>query len=439
MRIDLNEPELFKKLLEQTFNKQMEFIPKGITIDSRLHKPGDVFIPISGEKFNGYDFISEICKNNPSLIISEKDIGIESPLLKVKNNREFIREIVGLWRKKLDTKIIGITGSNGKTTTKDLAHHVISTTLDCFKTDKNYNTVLSSPLSFLSAKQSQNVALIEMGTNQPGEIKSICEVFQPNIGLITNISNAHIENFYSINDIANEKGYLFKCLPKDGIAIINNDDPLINKLQTNSKKVSYGFKGNPNYFGYLNNDDQLTINNTSICLPSSGITMAQNTLAVFALADIIGIPKNYIIEKIENFELPVGRGRLIDKNGISIIDDTYNANPVSMFAGLNKLINKNTNRKIAILGDMFELGDSEKESHESIGKFLITAPIDIVILTGIRMKFAYNLIRNKKNSFWFETKDQIVEFLNSTIEKGDLLYIKGSRSMSMEKIIEKLD
>ena len=110
-----------------------------------------------------------------------------------------------------------------------------------------------------------------------------------------------------------------------------------------------------------------------------------------------------------------------------------------MFSGLKNLINKNTNRKIAILGDMFELGDAEKESHESIGKFLITAPIDIVILTGIRMKFAYNLIRNKKNSFWFETKDQIVEFLNSTIEKGDLLYIKGSRIMSMEKIIEKLD
>ena len=100
MRIDLNEPELFKKLIEQTFNKQIELIPKGITIDSRLHKSGDVFIPISGEKFNGYDFISEICKNNPSLIISEKDIEIESPLLKVKNNREFIREIVSIWRKK---------------------------------------------------------------------------------------------------------------------------------------------------------------------------------------------------------------------------------------------------------------------------------------------------------------------------------------------------
>jgi UDP-N-acetylmuramoyl-tripeptide--D-alanyl-D-alanine ligase len=435
MRIEINEPELLKKMIEQNYNKQLIIPPIGITIDSRLHKSGDMYIPLVGDNFDGHDFISQVLNNKPSLIVSEKKINLE-PILNVKNNREFIRDITTVWRNKFDLKLVGFTGSNGKTTTKDLAFHVISPTINCFKTKKNYNTVLSSPLSFLSITKSQKVALIEMGTNQPGEIKSICDVLQPNIGLITNISNAHTEKFNSKKNIAIEKSELFNCLSIDGIAIINSDDPFISEMKTNAKKITYGFKGAPDFCGEIIEDNKLVVNGHLIHLPYSGFSMAQNSLAVFALSSVIGISTNKIINRIENFILPKGRGQIINKNGIKIIDDSYNANPTSMITGLNRLIQSESNRKIAILGDMFELGNLEKESHEKIANYLLKSQIDIIILIGKCMKNVQSKITKYSNSFWFESNINLIEFLNNNIEKGDLIYVKGSRGMEMENIIE---
>lgn len=439
MRIEINEHILLKKMIEQNYNINFSSNPVGLTIDSRLFQKNDIYLPIVGEKFDGHDFIEEISSKNPSLIISEKNINVDAPILKVENNRETVREIVQLWRKKLNTKIIGITGSNGKTTTKELAYHVISPSMECFKTDKNYNTVLSSPLSFLSAKQSQNVALIEMGTNQPGEIKSICEVFNPNIGLITNISNAHAENFDSLQEIATEKGNLFKILNENGIAIINGDDPFIVNIETVAQKITYGFEGNFDFNGKQIDSKTIEINGAKIDLPVSGFAMAQNSLAVFVLAKKLGLNEEDICKRISDFGLPNGRGQIVEKNGIQIIDDSYNANPSSIIAGLKRLIERKATRKIAILGDMFELGKFEEESHKKIGKFLLEFPVDIVITTGTSMKYAHKILDNKQNTFWFETKKEIIDFLNNKTENGDLLYIKGSRGMQMEKIIEGLN
>ena len=438
MRIEINEHKLLKTLIEQNYNINFSSNPVGLTIDSRLFQKNDIYLPIVGENFDGHDFIEEISFKNPSLIISEKNIEVDAPILKVENNRETLRKIVQLWRKKLNTKIIGITGSNGKTTTKELAYHVISPSMECFKTDKNYNTVLSSPLSFLSAKQSQNVALIEMGTNQPGEIKSICEAFNPDIGLITNISNAHAENFDSLQDIANEKGNLFKILNENGIAIINGDDPFLANIETKAQKITYGFNGNFDFNGKQIDLKTIEINGKKIDLPASGFAMAQNSLAVFTLAKILGLNENDICNKISDFDLPSGRGQIIKKNRIQIIDDSYNANPSSMIAGLKRLIERKANRKIAILGDMFELGKFEGKSHIEIGKLLLESPVDIVITTGENMKYAHEILNKKQNTFWFETKNEIIEFLKNKTENGDLLYIKGSRGMQMEKIIEGL-
>jgi len=439
MRIEIFENELFKKLLEQNYNIKLSNPPIGVAIDSRLHQKGDVYIPIVGENFDGHDFIPQINNNSPSLIISEKNINSEFPILQVENNRETVRQIVNLWRNQLNSKIIGITGSNGKTTTKDLAYHVISPSIESFKTDKNYNTVLSSPLSFLSAKQSQKVAIIEMGTNQPGEIKSICDVFEPNIGLITNVSNAHAENFNSIEDIGMEKGYLFNCLKKDGIAIVNNDDKLISKIFTNAKKITYGFNSKVDFLGIQIGERKLSVNGIEINLPFSGFAFAQNALAVFALSSVLGIDEKLIAKRISDFNLPKGRGQILKINDITIIDDTYNANPSSMIAGLSRLINRDAKRKIAILGDMFELGPFEQNAHEDIGKFLLNASIDLVITTGERMKFAHQILKENKASYWFESKSEIIEYLNKNLAENDLVYLKGSRSMQMEKIIEGLN
>ena len=438
MRIEIFENEIFKKLIEQNYNINLYNPPIGVAIDSRVHQKGDIYIPIVGENFDGHNFIPQINNNSPSLIISEKNINSEFPILQVENNRETVRQIVNLWRNQLNSKIIGITGSNGKTTTKDLAYHVISPSIESFKTDKNYNTVLSSPLSFLSAKQSQKVAIIEMGTNQPGEINSICDIYNPDIGLITNISNAHIGNFKSNQEIAIEKGRLFNSLPKGGFAIINNDDNYIPTIKTNAKKITYGFNGSTDFKGNIIDSVNITVNKQKIKLPVSGFAMAQNALAIFTLSSILGIKNNEIAEFISSFNLPKGRGQILKIQNIEIIDDSYNANPVSMIDGLRRLSKIKAKRKIAILGDMFELGKTELESHEKIGKFLSSSNLELILTIGSRMKYAHKIVKDIKTAYWFKSKEEIIDFIKKIKKKGDLIYIKGSRSMAMEKIIEGL-
>ena len=438
MRISINETKLFKKLIEQIYNVKINILPRGITIDSRLHESGDVYLPIVGENFDGHEFISSVVENNPSLIFSEKELELNTLTIKTDNNRQTIHKIVKAWRKKIKPKIIGITGSNGKTTTKELAYHVLSKSIDCFKTDKNFNTVLSSPLSFLSAKQSQKVALIEMGTNQPGEINSICEIYNPDIGLITNISNAHIGNFRSNQEIAIEKGRLFNSLPKGGFAIINNDDNYIPTIKTNAKKITYGFNGSTDFKGNIIDSVNITVNKQKIKLPVSGFAMAQNALAIFTLSSILGIKNNEIAEFISSFNLPKGRGQILKIQNIEIIDDSYNANPVSMIDGLRRLTKIKAKRKIAILGDMFELGKTELESHEKIGKFLSSSNLELILTIGSRMKYAHKIVKDIKTAYWFKSKEEIIDFIKKIKKKGDLIYIKGSRGMAMEKIIEGL-
>tara|TARA_A100000164_G_C21932519_1_gene786394 strand:- start:1128 stop:2447 length:1320 start_codon:yes stop_codon:yes gene_type:complete len=436
MRVKINESELFRKLIKENFQIKMNEIPRGITIDSRLHQSGDVYLPINGDNFDGHDFISNVLDNNPSLVISEKKLNIKFPILNTQNNRQIIHQIVAIWQKKMNSKIIGITGSNGKTTTKELAYHVLSKSIKCFKTKENYNTVLSSPLSFLSAKHSQEISLIEMGTNQPGEIKSICDVMSPEIGLITNISNAHAENFNSNKDIAIEKGNLFKSLPENGIAIINNDDKYIREIKTKARETTYGFIGEVDFKGKIINQKNISVNNQIVELPISGYAMAQNVLAVFALASTLGLKNNEINSRISSFKLPNGRGNILEIGELKIIDDTYNANPVSMIAGLRRLSNKNAKRKIAILGDMLELGSYEEESHIQIGEFLNKSNIDIILSVGDRMKLMHKKVEKNKTALWFKSNEGIINFIKDNRKDGDLIYLKGSRFMVMEKIIE---
>ena len=435
MRIIINEQKILKDLIEQRFNVKMDSLPTAITIDSRLHKPGDIYLAISGKRYDGHNFIKNIINNRPSLIISEKKLKYDIAKIETSNNIKILNELVSLWRKKINLKVIGITGSNGKTTTKELAYHVISKSIECFKTRKNYNTVLSSPLSFLSAKKSQKVAIIEMGTNQPGEIDSICKALRPEVGLITNISNAHFQNFISEEEIANEKGSLFNALPMNGIALVNNDDYHLRNLKINAKKITYGFKNKVDFQASIVNENTLLINDDKINLPASGFPMAQNALAVYALASTMGINRKQIINRISSFILPKGRGQIINIKGINILDDSYNANPTSMLLGLNRFTESQGKRKIAILGDMFELGEQEEASHVKIAKFLLESSINVIITTGMRMKLVHNHIKNKKKSYWFESKREIIEFINKNKKNGDNIYIKGSRGMKMEKII----
>ena len=411
----------------------------GLTIDSRLFEKGDMFIPIKGERDDGHNFIPDILKKQPALVVSELTLGkCCYPVFKVGNTRDYIASIAAEWRKQLDCIIIGITGSNGKTTSKELLWHILSGKMNCFKTQGNYNTVLSVPLSLLSVSKTHRAAVIEIGANKPGEVKYISSIVKPDIGLITNISHAHTEFFQSLESIVREKTELLRSLPESGIAVINSDTSIGNKGITKAKIVSFGFNGKPEFKARWIDENVISINERNVKLPYSGFAAAQNTLASFATAAAIGITVPEISDRIESFQIPEGRGEVLKINDVTIINDSYNANPASMKVGLDRLDRWQAKYKIAVLGDMFELGENEDQFHAEIGNYLKGMDINTVLFTGERMKSAFQALKGSLETHWYSSKKEISNWLNNLNNKNAVIYLKGSRGMKMEKVIEEL-
>jgi UDP-N-acetylmuramoyl-tripeptide--D-alanyl-D-alanine ligase len=441
MRIEIQNINEFQELLHSMFNGSIPEIT-GITIDSRLAKPGDLFLPIKGENVDGHDYIGTALSSGASLVLSENHALQNEFILPVDSIMDTLSYMAKYWRSKFTSPVIAITGSNGKTTTKDLLHHVLSSSMKCDKTIGNYNSTIGLPLSILSFDLNSECYIVEMGTNSPGEITTLCNITQPNYGLITNVYEAHTKNLGSLEKIAIEKSNLYKSLGEKGVAFINSDDKFTSKMKVKSSLIHFGFSENTNYRGKISsisNMELFTINNFPIALQSHNKTFASNALAVYAIADTLNIKADLIAERISGFELPVGRGRILKTNKYTIIDETYNANPESMKQGLKAFESFQTSsRHIAILGDMLELGKDEIQYHQSVGKYINNLTLDTVFTTGVLSEFITKLVTNKKIMInHFNNKEQLIEMLKSYCLPGDCFFIKGSRSMAMETIITK--
>ena len=440
MRVEIVDKEIFSKMLAHSQGITLSASISGITIDSRLFERGDMFIPIVGERVDGHEFIPNLLNKKPSLIITEKPIDTDScTVLKVDNSMQFIASMAKEWRKQLDCKFIGITGSNGKTTTKEMVWHILSDKLNCFKSEGNYNTILSAPLSLLSMSNKHDAAIVEIGTNQPGEIEYISKIVKPDIGLITNVSHAHTEFFDSVDSIIMEKAELLKSLSESGTALVNTDYFSKGQISTKAEILTFGFKGSPDFKGIQIDEHTISVNNHRIQLPFSGVAAAQNSLAAFTISKFMGLSGNEISNRISSFKAPTGRGEVFKVRNFTIIDDSYNANPSSMKAGLNRLSNWNSNKKVAVLGDMYELGKNEIQFHSELGKIIQTLDIHTVLLVGKRMKSVFNELKDTVvNSHWFSTKNELTMYIKQHINESAVLFFKGSRGMQMEKIIEDL-
>jgi UDP-N-acetylmuramoyl-tripeptide--D-alanyl-D-alanine ligase len=310
------------------------------------------------------------------------------------------------------------------------------------KTGGNFNSTTGAPLSIFSFSSNADIAIIEMGANKPNEIELICNVVKPNMGLITNIGSAHMEHFSSKNEIARTKSALFSSLPENGTAFVNIDDPFISKMNLMCTCISYSLNTSADHSGIWDEKTKkLTLNNSSIDLSKYPITMNINGLAVYSVASELGMDTYSIISKINTFKIPKGRGQIKNINNYLIIDDTYNSNLESMGSGIKTLIEYPTiNRKIVVIGDMLELGKNKKKYHEDIAKLLDNENINAIFAFG---KFSEDTIKNIFSNHihkeFYSDKKLLINDLKQFINKNDVIYIKGSRSMKMEEIIMNLD
>ena len=443
MRIAIKEKELFKTLINKMFNTNIRTI-NSFCVDSRQIQKNDIFLAIKGNNSDGHDFIEDAINAKASIIFSEKKYK-NKKIINVHSTKEALINLAIKWINLFNKPIIAITGSNGKTTTKEMVNSIFSSIYKTNCTKGNYNSSIGLPINLFNFSFDADVIILEMGANQPNEINNLCNIVKPTYSIITNIQNAHIGNFKSLNELIKTKSAIFINKKDNGYIFENSDDKNILKISKKIKnKISFGFNNkNVDFFGlikYKNNKIHFYINDKEIFNSKLNLIMAKNMLVAYSVASTYGIDHQIIINRLKKFNFISGRGNQIIRNGILIIDDTYNASLESFILGIDSFLALSSKRnKILVIGDMKELGSKNDEYHYKLGKHINEKLPNIVLGVGSSIKKTISKISNTKIYVkHFKTKILLLDKLKNKVQKGDAIYFKASRSMNFEKIINQL-
>ncbi|MBU0572892.1 MAG: UDP-N-acetylmuramoyl-tripeptide--D-alanyl-D-alanine ligase [Candidatus Margulisbacteria bacterium] len=391
-----------------------------ISIDTRTINKGDLFIPIKGPNFDGRDFIKEAKRKG-------------ARVLDTKNGLKDLQKMAKEHRDKFDIPVIGITGSSGKTTTKDMLASILSQKYNTLKNMENHNNEIGVPLTLLKLKPSHQAAVVEMGMQGLGEIKLLGDIARPDIVIITNVGEAHLGLLKSKANIARAKAEILKYLQKGDLAVLPADDHHIKFLR---KSVPKGVT-----IKTFGRRDFETYKNILKSIPLPGNHNKLNALAAIRVAEELGLKKKDIIAGLKKFKPSSKRMEFIKtKKGYWIINDTYNANPSSMEAAISVLASTlapssvegpNALRTIALIGDMLELGKYAKAAHQRIGRFARKQGIDIIISVG-------KLSKAVKSDFHYTDTRQAAKAIKKMLKKGDVILAKASRSLRLEEVVDHL-
>ena len=443
-------------------------------IDSRLVIPGSLFVAIPGEQVDGHDFIAEAFKRGASFALTQKDLpasfqtldlrGTQSVLadshldleshlcLRVDNTVSALQQIARFWRRKLDLRVVGITGSVGKSTTKEMVAEVLGTRYRTLRSPGNLNNEIGLPLTILKLGSGYERAVLEMGFYVPGEIQFLCDIALPQIGVVTNVGTVHAERAGSQEAIARGKSELIQALPSDGVAILNFDDPWVRKMEEKAKARVFFYGLSPEANLWADQIEGLGLDGIRFRLHYKGETIhthvpmiGRHSVHTALRAAAVGLNDGLTWQEIfEGFSQGHAQLRLVavrSKTGALILDDTYNASPESMLAALN-LLDEMDGRKLAVLGDMLELGPYEKQGHELVG--MRTAQVVKTLLTlGPRGHMIADAARRagmrSANIVEFEEAEPIVDWLNKHLTSNDAVLIKGSHGLRMDRITAALE
>jgi len=424
-----------------------------ICTDSRKAKAGDLFIPIKGERFDGHDFISDSLIAGAAGTLTSRDMDpVEGKaVIRVKDTLAAMRDLASWYRSKFNIPFVGITGSVGKTSTKDMIASVLSQKFNVLKTQGNFNNEIGLPLTIFNLDCFHQAAVIEMGMSGFGEISRLTSIVKPQIAVITNIGLAHIEKLGSRQNILKAKLEILEGLAADGLVVLNGDDKLLSGMRDLLKfrTVFFGIEDGMDYQAYNIKTDgekgtrfEILIRNReyTVHVRVPGIHNVHNALAAIAVGVELGLPAESIIEGVSEFTSGKMRMNIITHGKIKIIDDVYNASPQSMHAALDVLRDiAGQRRTIAVLGDMLEMGEWAQSEHFNIGKYAAEKRINCLAAVGAYSGFtvqgAVEAGMERKNTYSFKNTDEAINFLKEYLKDGDVILVKGSRAMKMEDIV----
>lgn len=424
----------------------------GAVIDSRLVLKDYLFFAVKGEKVDGHTFIDSVYEKGALVVVCEKNIKSNKPYIVVSNTLEALKKLAQYYRSTLSIPIIGISGSVGKTSTKEFIAGVLSTKYKILKTEGNFNNEIGLPLTILKIRKEHEAAVIEMGISDFGEMTILSRIAVPDICIITNIGICHLENLKDRDGVLKAKTEMFVNAKENAKIILNgDDDKLISYKLNDNRQISY-FGLNDNFEAYgsdiINNgidgtDFKLHIMGdcVDVYVPIPGKHMVNNAVCAALVGKKLNLTINEIKKGIEQIKSVGGRVNIIRRQ-YTIIDDCYNANPISMKASLD-LLASTKGRKLAVLGDMFELGKNECELHQEIGRYMASLPIDFAFLTGGFKDYienGYKEIKNPTNNiFKFDNNDDLIYNIKQFVKENDIILIKASHSMHFENIVKALN
>ena len=430
----------------------------GVSIDSRLLKPGELFIAIRGEKRDGHDFLEQaIAKRAVAVMVEEGNPAVEGiigrvPVIRVKDTHKALIQLAKNYRDSLTAKFIGITGSNGKTTTKELTYRLIhSVELHSYYSPGNFNNLFGLPLALFAVNDDARVVVLEMGISSRDEMPTLADIVRPDVIILTNIGASHLEFLGTVEAVAQAKLELVKRATRDVVVIVNADDPILMRetRKVREKFVTFGLNEKADFMVDDIRQDaigvtQVTIQGYRFRLPLVGRHQAYNLLAAYAAFCALGFDfGNIDTETIELDSAPM-RGQIVSHEGITFVADCYNANPASVKAGLKAFFElPSSNRRIVVLGDMLELGETSPDYHREIGRLLPREQFAFAILVGPMSKYvvegalAAGMAENRL--VYFESSALAAQSIRTLLQPEDLVYLKASRGIGLESILKVYD
>ena len=442
MKFITNSNDL-SKYLDTPIKKNIQI--KDISIDSRTIKKDSLFIGINGENFNGNDYVDEVIHKGACLVITDSKkykTSKNKNIIYVNNSISALKKITSNILKSFDGNVVGITGSNGKTTTTKIIANVLSKSSS---TLNNYNNEIGMPLSIFNAKQNSKNLVIEMGAAKPGDIKYLSSILKPNIGVITNIGNSHLEKLKNIKGVLKVKSELVSNIKNSGYLVVPNEnkEPLKfwKKIIRGKELITFGTEKNADFYAinikssikkqeFNIISDKYNIDH-KIKTSLSGVHNIKNILAAFAVSYLIENSPKLFNQRLEkNTQVRQKQQKWI--RGSLLIDDTYNANPESVKKAIDFLSNSNK-RKVFIMGDMLELGRYRKKMHADVGQYAKRKKVDVFLGFGELTKYAVS--GYGKNGLFFNNENDLKKFIKENIKSGDIVLIKGSRGIKMERFI----
>lgn len=426
----------------------------GVSIDNRTLEPGDLFIAFTGSRTDGHRFIPDAFRRGASaaLVSHDQFPQVDSlPIIQVTHPLTAVQQLASYERTQYSGPVIGITGSNGKTTSKEMLRTVFQTAGPCLYTPANLNNELGLPLTILQRKQEHGSIILEMGMRGPGQIAALCEISKPTAGWITNIGHSHIELLGNQERIASAKAELLDALPENGIAVLNGDDPWL-------RKVVVRLKGKPYWYGLSESADAYATeiqmdgrgtrfvvhmfgHKQEVYLPTLGMHNVHNALGALLMGRLHGLGLEEMVGGLTTFSAAAGRLNFVKgKRDCLVIDDCYNASPASMQASLSVLRQVGAGREtVAILGDMYELGHFEEEGHRLVGQYVVEQGIDLLIAVGPKAKWIAEAAqeRGHQRVTYYPDKSSLLHALEQ-LPTGSAVLVKASRGMQLEEAVHLL-